>query len=134
MATVDLDPVGLLVNGQGAAHQRFSCGQPVSGLEQLRQVVEADGDVGMRGAIGLLGDGQGAAHGAVRPRPGDWCVGVTCAKVVEADGDVGMVGAVGLLGDGQGAAHAAVGCGQAIGGLEQPRQVVEAGDAGWSGP
>ena len=34
-------------NGEGAPHQRLGLGEPVGGLQQLRQVVEADGDVGV---------------------------------------------------------------------------------------
>ena len=51
-------PVGLLVDGQRAAHQRLGLRQPVRGLEQLSQVVEACGDVRVFGAVGLLVDGQ----------------------------------------------------------------------------
>ena len=42
----------------GAAHQRLGLRQPVGGLEQLRQVVEAYGDVGVFLSVGLLVDGQ----------------------------------------------------------------------------
>ena len=54
--------VGLLVDGQRATHQRLGLRQTVRVLEQLRQVVEAEGDVGVFGSVGLLVDGQRAAH------------------------------------------------------------------------
>ena len=38
--------VGLLVDGQGAAHQRLGLRQPVRGLEQRSQVIEICGDSG----------------------------------------------------------------------------------------
>ena len=81
----------LLVDGQRAAHQRLGLGQPVGGLQQLRQVVEVGGDVGMVGAEALLVDGERAAHqrlGLGQPVGGLQQL----RQVVEADGDVGMVG------------------------------------------
>ena len=41
--------------------QRLGLGQPVGGLQQQGQVVEADGDVGVVGPEALLVDGQRAA-------------------------------------------------------------------------
>ena len=38
-------PKAFRENGQRAAHQRLGLGEPVRGLEQLRQVVEVDRDV-----------------------------------------------------------------------------------------
>ena len=55
-------PEALLIDGEGAAHQRFGLGQPVGGLEQLRQVVEAGGDVRVVGPEALFVNLQGAAH------------------------------------------------------------------------
>ena len=49
-------------DGQRPAHQRLGLRQPVRGLEQLRQVVEAGGHVRVLGAVGLLVDGQRPAH------------------------------------------------------------------------
>ena len=48
----------LLVDGEGAAHQRLSLGQPV-GVQQQQpdQVGEAGGNAGMLGAEALLVDG-----------------------------------------------------------------------------
>ena len=51
-----------LVDGERAAHQRLGLGEPVRGLEELRQIVEVDGDVGVIGAVGFLVDGERAAH------------------------------------------------------------------------
>ena len=55
-------PEALLIDREGAAHQRFGLGEPVGGLEQRRQVVEAHGDVGVVLPEALLIDGEGAAH------------------------------------------------------------------------
>ena len=44
------------------AHQRLGLGEPVGGLQQLGEVVEVYRDVGMVGAVGLLVNGQRAAH------------------------------------------------------------------------
>ena len=52
----------LLVDGESAAHQKLGLGQPVGFLQQLGQVVEADGDLGMVGSEALLVDGECAAH------------------------------------------------------------------------
>ena len=40
----------------------FGVVEAVRGLEQLGEVVEVDGDVGVFGSVGLLVDGQRAAH------------------------------------------------------------------------
>src|SRR5207244_1102463 len=61
MATLGCSAVGLLVDGQGAAHQRLGLRQAVRGLEQRGQVVEVNGDVGVFLPVGLLVDGQRAA-------------------------------------------------------------------------
>ena len=45
-----------------SSHERLGLGQVVGGPEQLRQVVEVDGDLGMLGAEALLVDGQCPAH------------------------------------------------------------------------
>ncbi len=83
-----------------------------------RQVVEADGDVGMLGAEAVLVDGQRAAH--QRLGLGQAVGGLEqLRQVVEVDGDVGMLGAEALLVDGQRPAHQRLGLGQAVGGLEQ---------------
>ena len=51
-----------LENQQVTPHEGFGLGQPVRGLEQLRQVVEVYGDIGMIRSEALLINGQGAAH------------------------------------------------------------------------
>src|SRR5437763_1133606 len=74
--------------------------QTVRGLKQLRQVVEADGDVGMLGPEAVFVDGQGATHkglGLRQPVRGL----KQLRQVVEADGDLGMVGSEALFVDGQ---------------------------------
>ena len=53
-------PKLLLVDGERAAHQRLRLGDPVGGLQQLGQIVEADGHVGMVGAEAPLVDGERA--------------------------------------------------------------------------
>ena len=52
----------LLVDGERAAHQGLGLGKPVRVLKQLRQIVEADGHLGMLGAEAFLVDGERAAH------------------------------------------------------------------------
>jgi hypothetical protein len=65
-------------------------------LQQLGEVVKADGDVGMDSAVGSLVDGQSAAHEGL-----GLCevVGVLqeLGQVAEGDRDVGMVGTVRIL-------------------------------------
>ena len=56
-----LGPEALLVDGERAAIERLGLGQPVGVPQQLGQVVEADGDVGMLGPEALLVDGERAA-------------------------------------------------------------------------
>ncbi len=43
-------------------HQRLGLRQTVRGLQQLSQVVEANGDRRVFGSVGLFVDGQRAAH------------------------------------------------------------------------
>ena len=109
--------------------ERLGLRQPVGGLEQLRQVVEADGDVGVVGAVGCssMASARRISGSASASRLVAWS---NCARLLRR-WRRGMVGAVGLLVDGQRPAHQRLGLGQAVGGLEQLRQVVEAdGDVG----
>jgi hypothetical protein len=83
-------------DGEGPAHQGLGLSEPVRGLQQRGQVVEADGDVGMVVAEGALGDGEGPAHqrlGLAESVRGLQQRG----QVVEVDGDVGMVVAEAVL-------------------------------------
>jgi hypothetical protein len=57
-----LRPVARLIDGQRTAHQRLGLGQAVGGLEQLRQVVEVAGHIGMLRPVARLIDGQRTAH------------------------------------------------------------------------
>ncbi len=50
-----------LVDGQGPAIERLRLGQPVRVPEQLGQVVELGGHIGVVGAEAALVDGQGPA-------------------------------------------------------------------------
>ena len=97
--------VGLLVDGQRPAHQRLGLRQPVRGLEQLRQVVEARGDVRVFGAVGLLVDGQRRriSGSASASRFVAWS---NCARLLRSLA-TWVFGAVGLLVDGQRGASAA---------------------------
>jgi hypothetical protein len=51
-------PEAPFVDGERAPHQGLCLGQPVGRLQQLGQIVEADGDVGMVGPEVLLVDGK----------------------------------------------------------------------------
>ena len=51
-----------LVDGQRSAHQRLRLGQAVGGLEQLGQIIEVDGDIGVILAVAGLVNRQRAAH------------------------------------------------------------------------
>ena len=51
-----------LVDGKRAPHQRLGLGEPVRGLEELRQIVEVAGDVRVIGAEAFLVDGKRAPH------------------------------------------------------------------------
>ena len=80
-----------LVDGQRAAHQGLGLGKPVRGLKQLRQIVEADGDLGMIGAEAFLVDGQRAAHQRLGLRK--TVRGLKQQRqIVEVSGDLGMIG------------------------------------------
>jgi hypothetical protein len=65
-------PIRLLATAYGVSSQTMQLGlaQPVGGIQQLLQVVEGGGDLGMVRAIAPLADGQGAAEerlGLVQP-------------------------------------------------------------------
>jgi hypothetical protein len=94
----------------------------IRGLEQARQVVEVDRDVGVVGAKRFLDDGQGATEERLGLRH---AIGVPeqLRRVVEVDRDVAVVGAEGLHGDGQGATIERLGRRQAIRLREQCCQV-----------
>ena len=79
-----------LVDRQGPAVERLGLGQAVGGLQQRRQVVEADGDVGVVRAVAALVDRQGPA---VERLGLGQAVGVLeqLRQVVEVGGDVGVV-------------------------------------------
>ena len=57
-----------LIDREGAFHQGLRVLQPIRGLEQLRQIVEIGGHVGMVRAIAGLIDRQGAFHQRLRFR------------------------------------------------------------------
>src|SRR5262249_59192767 len=86
-----------------APRQRRGLGQRVGGVQQLRQVVEADGDGGVVRAVALLRDGQGAAVERLGPTPTGG-VPPQRRQGVEGLGDVGGIRAIGTLAGGQGAA------------------------------
>src|SRR5258708_9695070 len=47
---------------QSSAHERLRLREAARGLQQRREVVEAQGDFGMRGSVGLLVDVERASH------------------------------------------------------------------------
>ena len=51
-----------LVDGERAPHQGLGVLEPVGGLQELRQIVEADGDVRVIGAEALFVDVERAPH------------------------------------------------------------------------
>ncbi len=115
---------------EGAAHQRLGLGEAVRGLEQLGEVVEADGDVGVIGAEAGLGDREGAAHQRLGLREAVRGLEQQ-GEVVEVAGDCGVIGAEARLVGREGAAHQRLGLREAVRGLQQLGEVVEAdGDGG----
>ena len=124
----------LLVDGQRAAHQRLGLGQPVGGLQQLGQVVEAVATSGWSGpkVFSSMASARRISGSASASRL------VACsnsARLLRRMATSGCSGPEALLVDGQRAAHQRLGLGQPVGGLQQLRQVVEAmATSGWSGP
>src|SRR5436190_892030 len=57
-----IGPQALLGNGERTPHQRLGLGQSIGSLQQLCQIAETDGDVGMLGAQALLVDGERTPH------------------------------------------------------------------------
>ena len=116
-----LGSVRLFVDRQRAAHQRLGLRQTVRVLEQLRQVVQRDGDAGVLGSVRLFVNGQRAAHQRFGLR--QTVRGLEqLRQVVQVCGDPGVPGSVRLLVDGQRAAHQRLGLRQMVRGLEQQRQ------------
>jgi hypothetical protein len=76
---------------QLAPHEGLGLSEAVSGLQQKGEVVEADGNVGMLGAVSFLGNDLSAAHEG-------FGLGLAVGRlqqlgeVVKADGDVWVVG------------------------------------------
>ena len=104
--------------------QRLGLGQPVGGLQEMRQIVEVSGHVGMIGTEALLVDGERAAHqrlGLRKPVRGL----KQQRQIVEVSGHIGMIGAEALLVDGERAAHQRLRLGEPVRGLKQLRQIVE---------
>ena len=82
--------VGMLVDGQGAAHYALGFGQAAGGMEQLREIVESNCDSWIVLASTLLEDRKRTPHqrlGLGQPVGGF----KQLSEVVELSGDVGMV-------------------------------------------
>ena len=113
-----------------APHERLGLGEPVGVLEEPRQIVEADGDVRVIGAVGVFVDAKRAPH--ERLGLGEPVGGLQeLRQIVEADGDARVIGAVGVFVDAKRAPHERLGLGEPVGGLEERRQIVE---VGWRRP
>ena len=70
--------------------------EPVGGLQQLRQVVEVDGDVGMVGAEAASRRWPARGASAARPRPSRLVACSSCARLLRPMATFGMVGAEAL--------------------------------------
>ena len=116
----------LLVDGERAPHQGLGVLEPVRGLQELRQIVEADGDVWVIGAEALLVDGERAPHqglGVFEPVGGLQ----ELRQIVEVAGDVRVILAERFLVDRKRAPHQGLGVLEPVGGLQELRQIVEVG-------
>ena len=85
-----LRPVAFLINRQRPPHQRLGLLQPVRGLQQLREVVEVAGDIGMLRPVAFLINRQRSPHqrlGLLQPVRGLQQL----REVVEGGGDIGML-------------------------------------------
>src|ERR1700677_1372389 len=105
-------------------HQGFSLREAAGGLEQSREIVEIDRDIGMVLAVARFVDGERAAHQGLSLREAAGGL-EQCCQIAEAYRDQGMVLAVARLVDGERAAHQGLSLREAAGGLQQMREIVE---------
>ena len=119
------------------ARARSCSGRASSGCPRSRRIMarlfRSVATSGWSGAVGGLGDGQGA----FLQRPGLRRLAQVLqdqGQVVQADGDVGVVRAVGGLGDGQGAFLQRPGLRQLAQVPQDQGQVVQVGGDGRGGP